>query len=116
MLRGTLRCGDRGLPLGRVGARHMLRGPWAPRGGVPAGEGIGLRHRRHPYVDAVANDGPTGVLGMAGAEARDRDVAAERDDAWIDGARARVYVGAGGGVAAQYVAGHEELRRGRRGR
>src|SRR5919198_75896 len=99
MLRSTLRCGDRGRPLGRVGARHMLRGTWAPRGRVPAGEGIGLRHRRHPYVDAVADDGPTGVLSMTGAEARDRDVASQRDDAWIDGARARVHVGAGGSVS-----------------
>ena len=114
--RSALRCGDMGLPLGRLGARRLLSGTWTPRGRVPAGEGIGLRHRRHPHVDAVADDGPTGILGVAGAKARDRDVASERDDAWIDGARARVHVGARGGVAAQYVAGHEELCCGRRGR
>src|SRR2546421_326895 len=108
--------GGWGLSLGRVGAQHLLCGTRAPRGRVPAGEGIRLRHRRHPHVDAVADDGPTGVLGMAGAKARDRDVASEWDDTWIDGARARVHVGAGGGVAAQHVAGHEELCRGVRAR
>src|SRR5919199_6806570 len=45
--------------LGRVGAQHVRHGTWTPRGRPPAGEGIRLRHRRHPHVDAVADDEPT---------------------------------------------------------